>query len=182
MDREINLLNYLPSVLQGFKEFKVLSETENPEISALWSVMEDIMNDQFVNESTENGVNRWETIMSIVPKGTDSLDLRKFRILTRLNERLPYTFTALEQQLATLCGVDGFTLELNNGAYTLIVRVELTAKGKFDEVGSLLKRTVPANILIDLSLLYNQQSLLSGFTHAHLSGYTHEQLRIEVIN
>jgi hypothetical protein len=182
MDREINLLNYLPSVMQEFKEFKVLAEAENPEVSALWSVLEDIMNDQFINDSTENGVKRWETILKIIPKGTDSLDVRKFRILTRLNEKLPYTFTALEQQLVTLCGADRFSLELNNGTYTLTVRVELAAKGKFDEVNELLKRTVPANIVIDLSLLYNQQSVLSGFTHGQLSAYTHNQLRIEVIN
>ena len=167
--------------MQEFKEFQELSKAEDPEILALWTVLENILNDQFVNNSTENGVNRWESILKVTPKGTDDLDVRKFRILARLNETLPYTFTTTEQQLATLCGSDGYTLILNNGTYTLTVRVALTAKGNFDEVGKLLQRTSPANMVIDLSLLYNQHSMLARFTHTQLTAFTHDQLRNEVI-
>jgi hypothetical protein len=147
----------------------------------LWSAIEDAINDQFVNDATENGVARWESILEIVPKGTETLEVRKFRIISRLNEQLPYTYGKLKQQLKTLCGEDGYALELLNNEYKLIVRVELTVKGKFNEVGSLLNRTVPANMIIDLSLIYNQHSLLSSFTHNQLSNYTHYKLRNEVI-
>lgn len=167
--------------MKEFREFKAISTAETPELLYLWGVLEDVMNDQFVNDATQNGVKRWESILKIVPKGTDSLDIRKFRILTRLNEQLPYTYTTLEQRLITLCGQNGYSLQLNNTEYTLKVRVELTVKGKFDEVKSMLQRIVPANIVIDLSLLYNQHSLLSNFTHSQLANYTHDQLRNEVL-
>ncbi|MEG2372762.1 MAG: hypothetical protein RSB36_08290, partial [Hydrogenoanaerobacterium sp.] len=36
---------------------------------------------------------------------------------------------------------------------------------------------VPANIVIDLSLLYNKNETLSHFTNARLSKFTHKQLR-----
>lgn len=182
MDREIDILNYLPNVIKEFREFKALAIAENPELIALWEVLENVMNDQFVNDSTENGVKRWESILKIVPRGTDSLDIRKFRILTRLNEQLPYTMTTLENQLLTLCGADGYSVELENENYTLIVKVNLIAKGKFNEVDALLNRTVPANIVIDLRLLYNQHSTLKQFTHGQLKAFTHKQLRNEVLS
>lgn len=179
MDR--NLLEYMPTIMKEFKEFQALTDAENPEVSSLWAVLEDIMNDQFINDSTENGVNRWETIMNITPKGTDNLDVRKFRLLTRLNEKIPYTLTTIEQQLVTLCGETGYTLYLDNGTYTLTVRIRMYASSKYDEVDGFLKRTVPANMIIDLSLLYNTYSQLSALTHNQMATYTHDQLRKEVI-
>lgn len=179
MDR--HMIDYLPQVLKEVRELKAIVEAEEPEIIDLWTALENVLNDQFIDDATENGVNRLEKILRIIPKATESLDVRKFRILTRFNEQLPYTFRTLQHQLETLCGANGFSLTLNNTDYTLKVRVELGVKGKFNEVDSLLKRTVPANMIIDLSLLYNQHSTLAGFTHSQLSGYTHEQLRNEVI-
>jgi len=176
-----NIIDYLPQILKEVRELKAIVEAEQPEVISLWTALENALNDQFINDATENGVIRWENILNVVPKGTDTLDVRKFRILARFNEKLPYTYRTLEQQLITLCGEDGYSLSLSNLTYTLTVRVELAAKGKFDEVGNLLNRTVPANIIIYLSLLYNQHSLLAGFTHAQLSAYTHDQLRNEVL-
>lgn len=181
MDREINILNYLPAILKEVKELKALSVCENPELVLLWDALENALNDQFVNDATEYGVSRLESILKIVSKGTDTLNDRKFRILTRLNEKLPYTVRTLQNQLSSLCGENGFTLEVNHAAYTLKVRVELTAKSNFNDVEALLDRVAPANMIIDLSLLYNQHLTLDGFTHSQLSAYTHDQLRNEAI-
>ncbi len=180
MDREINVINYLPDFLKEFREFKALAEAENPELLCAWEAYEELLKNQFVNDAEEPGVKRWETILGLLPKGSDTLDTRRFRILTRLNEKLPYTRRILEQQLAALCGEGGYLVDIKNGEYTLAVRVAMAARAKFEEVGSLLGRIVPANMVIDLSLLYNRHSKLAGFTHAELSARTHEQLRNEV--
>lgn len=179
MDRK--LIDYIPQVLKEIRELKAIVETEQPEIINLWNDLESVLSDQFINESTENGIKRWENILRIHPKATDSLDTRRFRILTRFNEQLPYTFKGLQQRLITLCGTEGYTLELNHDEYTLKVRIRLYAKPKLDEVKSLLSRIVPANMVIDLSLLYNTHSKLSTNTHSQLSNYTHKQLREVVI-
>ncbi len=180
MDREIDILSYLPEFLQDFREFQELAATENSEIRALWGRLENVMKEQFINDATETGVKRWEAILKINPKGSDSLDVRKFRILTRLNEKLPYTYKKLAQQLETLCGEDGYSLDLRNNEYKLIVRVALTAKSMLAEVEKLLKRIAPVNIHVDLSLLYKQNLALGSYTHAQMRVYTHEQLRSEV--
>jgi hypothetical protein len=182
MAKEVKMIDYLPGILKEVREFRAINTAENPELSSLWDAIEDVLNDQFVNDATENGVKRWESSLEISPKGTETLDIRKFRIISRLNEQLPYSYAKLKQQLETLCGENGYSIELLNEEYKLIVRVELGVRGKFMEVESLLKRTVPANIVIDLSLMYNQHSAFTNFTHSQLSNYTHYQLRNEVIN
>jgi len=180
--RVVDTINYIPPILKEYKELIAIANTENPELNLLWQSLEDILNDQFINDATENGVKRWEKILTIIPKGTDTLDFRKFRVLSRLNEKLPYTYRVLEQQLITLCGEDGYYLELKNNEYTLIVKIDLTARSKFNDVGNLLDRIVPSNMIIDLTLLYNQNSTLANFTHAQLSAYTQDQLRNEVLS
>lgn len=179
MDR--NLIDYIPQVLKDVREYKHVMEVEQPEIVSLWGELENALKDNFINDATQNGVLRLEKILKIVPKASDTLDIRKFRILARFNEQLPYTFRTLQERLTTLCGKDGYTLELKNDIYTLKVRIELIVKGQYDAVDDLLRRITPANLIIDLDLRYNQHLTLAKFTHAQLAAYTHKQLKEEVI-
>jgi len=182
LDREINLIEYLPGVLREIKEFKALSAAENTEVIGLWEELENVLDDQFVNESTLNGVKRWERILGIKALDTDTLSDRKFRILTRLNEQLPYTYTNLEAQLNLLCGRDEYKLILDSSAYALTVKVALTVKKKYAEVSNLLDRVVPCNIVITLLLMYNQNSTLHQYTHVQLRHKTYGELREEVLS
>lgn len=172
---------YLPDMVKNIREFKGLALGENPEIENLWNGLDGLMNNQYVKDADEVGVQRLEKMLKITPRGTDDMTLRKFRILSRLNEQPPYTYKALENQLKALCGEEGFTMELDENNYKIMVRVALDAKRKFYEVDALLKRVVPANMVIDLSILYNQHSTLASFTHNQLGSYTHDQLRNEVV-
>ncbi|WP_324824980.1 putative phage tail protein [Sinanaerobacter sp. ZZT-01] len=182
LDRKIKLVNYLPQIMGEILEFKELTEAETTEMVKLYHAIQLVADDQYVESATENGVKRWESILKILPKGTDLLEERKFRIVTRLNEKLPYSYRMLLQQLETICGKSGYTVELKEDEYKLIVKVALTVKSNFDDVDLLLHRVVPANLVIDLSLKYNQHSTLEKFTHAKLASYTHEFLRNEVID
>ncbi len=175
------LISYLPEVLRGVYEFRQLTGAENVEIKAASDELENIAADNFIDTLTERGCSRWEKMLDITPKSLDDIGIRRFRILSKLNEELPFTFKGLKRQLAILCGGDGFTAELDNNKYLLSVQVALTVKNQYDEVGKLLEREIPANIEISLSLKYNQHFSFSGYTHADLAAYTHEHLRNEVM-
>lgn len=180
---ERNLIEYIPENLREVKEYNaILTLGEQPEMVESWNAADNVMNDQFIMDATENGVSRWEKIMKIVPKATDTLEARKFALLAKSTEQLPYTFTALHGQMEMLCGEDGFSIERNVNTFTLKVRVALAAKSNFDAVKELLERVVPANMIVDISLLHNQNEVISAYTHEQLSAYTHEQLRNEVVN
>lgn len=181
MARQINIINHLPSILSDYKEYKVISDAISPELNLLWKAIEDTKNDQWINSATENGVKRREKMLKIIPKDTDTLDDRKFRLSAREIDKLPYTYKILDRKLRTLCGPDGYTLDVDYNNFIIKVRVDLTSKKAYDEVELLLDKMVPENMIIDLSLLYNPNSVLSGFTHRKLSRYTHKQLREEVL-
>lgn len=175
------LMQYLPPYMQGYKELIQIMKGEQVEVDALWKALRDGMKEQFISDATEYGISRWERIMKITPKATDTLDERRFRILVRMNESLPYTYTSLSQRLSDLCGSDGYVVALNASAYTLNVKINLINKSNFVDVQELLDRIVPANLVVSLEIIYNQHFTVAAFTHAFLAGHTHEQIRNEVL-
>ncbi|MDD3251908.1 MAG: DUF2313 domain-containing protein [Lachnospiraceae bacterium] len=175
------LIGYYPEVLRGFAEYQVLAGTEQEEIDRLWKAHRDLLADQFVTTATENGVRRWEKILGVMPRGTATMEERRFFILSRLAEELPYTMSRLRQQMEALCGEKGFDIVLRNEEYLLVVRVALTARSSYEDVNAMLRRVVPANMVVDISLLYNQHGKLGKFTHGQMAEWTQYQLRNEVL-
>lgn len=156
--------------------------TEQEEAETLWDALADVMNDQFVQDATEAGVARWEFVLGITPKPTDSIADRKFRILTRIGEQLPFTLRSLEQQLEHLCGAGRYSVSINAGNYKLTIRVALVAQNNYNDVVALVNRIAPANLVIDLSLMFNRHEQWAGQTHAQMAAYTHDQIKSEVID
>lgn len=175
------LIEYLPEVLRGLYEFRALCGAGDRELTMLRERLSGAVDDNFVHSLTESGCARWESMLGIKPKATDSLADRRFRILAAINQDSPYSFRGLLRQLETLCGAEGYSAELDSDNYRLTVKLALAAKGQFDEADKLLRRIVPANIVTELSLKYNQHGTLSALTHGQAAAYTHDDLRNEVL-
>lgn len=179
MRKKLN--EYLPSILLKTYEFPLLCNTEQREFDRLNTAVDEVLDAQFVSTAGERGIERYEQIFSIVPQDTDTLDERRFRVLAKINAQLPFSIRRLRQQLATLCGEDGYRMEIDGGRYMLTVKVALTAKRNQQAVEELLADIVPANMVCTTSLLYNQHADLTRFTHAQLALLTHFEIREEVL-
>ena len=177
MDRK--LMDYLPPVLAEVRDYQALMQAEQAEIDRLWAAAERLLENQFIDGTDETGIARYELMMDIQPKATDDLALRQFRVLSRYNEQLPYTYRKMLEQLKALCGENGVKVELNG--LSLTVKVELTAKEKVNEVRELLERMLPANVLVTVSLLYNQWGSIKLLTWGQAKNKTWGQLRNEVL-
>ena len=175
------LQDYLPPILLKTYEFPLLCETEQPEIDRLHDAADAVLDAQFLSTAGEYAIQRYEKIFGVVPQDTDTLDERRLKVLAKINAQLPFSVRRLRQQLATLCGEDGYKLELDGGKYTLTVKVALTAKRNQQAVEELLADIVPANMICTTSLLYNQHADLTRFTHAQLALLTHFEIREEVL-
>jgi hypothetical protein len=174
------LIDYLPPFMQVYREIATIMETEQPEIDLLWNSADDAFADQYILEATVNGVSRWEFMLGISPKGTDTLDERKFRILARLNQELPYTLRKLMQVLTNLCGEDGYSVEVNAAEYHVEVKLALSNESNYSEVESILKKMLPANLTSAIKIKYNSHKVLNQMSHAELAAFTHDDLRKEV--
>lgn len=171
-----------PPIMQELREFQKIAEIEDSLFEQLKQEIESIVDDQFIQTATEKGIARRERMLRISPFADDTLETRRFRVQGVWNDKLPYTYRVLQERLDSLCGPDGYVIELNAGEYSLNIKTELTKKRMFDEVVRFTRQMVPANIVITVELRYIQHLTLANFTHGQLSQYTHYQLRNEVIS
>ncbi|MGG0663397.1 putative phage tail protein [Viridibacillus arvi] len=176
------MLGYLPPVFHEVKEMIEIAKIENPVLQSLWVEIEDAINNQFILTANESGADRYEKMLKISVPNTDTLETRRFRILTRFNEQAPYTYRVLKQLLDSLLGEGQYVMKRDIVNKTLSVKLELTVKGMFDAVVAMLERITPQNMVLTVELRYNQHNTLSRYTHAQLTRYTHDQLRNEVLN
>lgn len=176
------LIDYLPLYMQEYLEMQKIMEAQQSKVDRLWLAAENALADQFILDATANGVSRWETLLDISPKDTDTLEERKFRLLTRLNQELPYTLRKLEQVLINLCGEDAFAINLRPNEYYIEIQLALGKHFYYQEVVELLNKMIPANMIQYVKLMYNPHNLFLPYRHMDLAPYTHHQIRNEVFD
>ncbi len=173
---ERKLLGYLPEIMREIREFKEIMEAEEPEFKVLYEKIDRAVENCFVDTLDEYGCLRWERILNIVAKDGDEIDFRRLRIKAALNGDTPYTLRSLDGKLRNICGEGNYSLRYANDIYTLSVGIGLRAKRQFEFVKGLLGEIVPANIIIDVRVLYNTHGTLRKFRHGELRGKRHREL------
>lgn len=153
-----NLIEYLPDILRDFYEYQELFKAENPEFDTIDDLLLEWRDNLFPATADENGIRFFENILEITPLPDDTLDIRRYRVITKLNSRLPYTEIQLRRMLAAVCGWDGFTLTIAD----LVVILSLTERNgdKIRIIYEMLRETVPMNLLIKIHQLLNSYGVL----------------------
>jgi len=177
------LIDYLPHILRNVREYRaLLIDGEQDEVSSLWDWIDSVFNDQFMETATVNGVKRWEKMLGITPQSTLTLDERKYNILMKFIEQLPYSYRALERLLTMLCGADGFIINLNASGYTVEIKIAVGNHQNYNQVVDLMNRITPANLVITVSRLYNTWSDASILTWDEAAAYTWDTIRTEALS
>lgn len=175
------IIEYLPEFLQEYREYQEIFVVDQMELDAVRVTIDQMYNNQFVETCDAETIGRYEKVYGIIPPGGSTLDERRFHVLAKMSEEVPYTIRNLCAMLGKLCGETGYQLAVNTKKYTVNVKVDLRAKNNLAAVRDILRKVIPAHILWTAELLYNWHSVLAGFTHLQLSKYTHQALTEEVI-
>lgn len=176
-----DIINQLPEWERDNYELQVISDAFSPILRELESDILQLSMDRFIETASEDTISRWEKLLGITPYATDSLDTRRFRVIVRKRERLPFTETWLKNQLETLLGADGFTMNLDPTNLTLDVKISVNNQSNFETVKDFLERVIPLNVVFTVVQLYNKHGDIkrAGMTHRQLSQYTHRQIRTD---
>lgn len=176
MKNKVSFDNYAPPVIMSSPQVKQIAVIEEAELTEEWKTLKIVLDDSFIETLSEEGIKRWEGIMKITPNISDTLKERRYRIKVRYNERLPYTKRRLYLLLTSLCGENGFTLNIEHNVYTVTVKVALTVKKMFEEVKALLLRILPAEMVLGIDLMYNTWEDVHSYTWDELHQRTWEQV------
>ena len=180
MDRQ--LIEYYPEWLQNYKEIKVLAGIEQDQAEKLWTAVDSVWGNNFIESLDGYGCTRWEKMLGLKNSDTYTLDDRRNNIAVRIAEQRPFTWKAFQNMLTAICGEDGYTVTRDVSNHVITVKVMMTSRNMLNDAKDLVERIIPANMLHDVDLLYNVYGLLRNYTHSQLSAYTHQQLREEALD
>lgn len=146
--RRIDILKYLPPIVADSREFKLVANGVNPELILNWEALEEVMDNQFIMTLSIVGIERWEAMLQLYPKPSDSLDQRRLRILVYTNSKIPYTMRFLIGSLTTMFnGADNFTVNYNNEGYVLKISIHILLGDLIFEFIDFMNRIVPCNVI-----------------------------------
>lgn len=175
------VIDYLPDMLKEIREFKALAESYDVSLKDATRALRKVYNEQFVAEADEQGLAVYERFLGISAGELDTIEERRFRIMARFYENAPYTLKSLEKNLAVLCGEDGFTINRELAEFYIKIRLALTSKKNMKIVERLLERILPANMIYEVELMYNQWNMVSDKTWGELSERSWTDVREEAL-
>lgn len=170
---------YLPDVLREILEFKELGKTTDERFALLDQESKCVLNNSFISSLDDYGCGRWEKMLHLVKRDTDSIEDRRQRILIKFLNQLPYTEKRLMEMLASITGKDGYSLNVDVDDECVRVRIALDRKNQYNEVLKMLEDVVPLNLWLDVQLMYNQHDYVGLYAHKHLSKFTYQQIKEE---
>ena len=177
LSRPIDIYSYFPPVVAETKEIKHISNALTNEFKRLQKARDETYKNQYVSTLEPSGCKRWETMLDIPSKQTDSLETRRIRIASQIVSEIPYTKATLESYLTNICGDTDYLLAIDHSKLSVVVKLELTNKEQQSIVESTLEKIIPANMILDVSLRYRKHEELAKYTYGQLAAYTHGDLR-----
>ena len=148
MNREVDLLSYLPPFLQEFKENRETLEAENPEFVLVWNGADRVLKNEFIETADEFGISRFENILKIIPSGSDTLESRRRKVFLRWFNKIPYTLRAFLERLEAICGDSDFTVTKEFLNYKIDITTHLEWDGQTAELDRLIEEMMPCNMVV----------------------------------
>lgn len=165
-----------PEIIRSIPDIKKIYEINADQEALLDASVNALFDDIFLETMDETKTARWEKMLSIIPLDTDTLSERRFRIQTRVLERMPYTYRVILRKLQTLCP-NGVDWTVDTEKQLIIVRVALASKNMRADMDELLDNVLPLNMEYTLIILYNTYAMLAKHTNVNLKQFTHQQMR-----
>ncbi len=162
----MKLIEYLPEFMQDITEFKQLFGVEDKEVDKLNNAIEKIFNEIIVKTSESYGLDRYEKIYNIKDEITD-IEARRFNILTKINNKVPYTMQWLRNKLNNLIGKDNYEIILDNNNY----KIQIDVLALFEDIAVMLNKDLreqlPANLVVTVNLFQTEQcqQYFAGVVH-----------------
>lgn len=156
MDRK-KLIDYLPPIMQNFKEIKEITNAEQKEVDLIDGEISKVLDNAFIESCDEYGIQRYEKLMDISPSADDTLEFRKAVALARWNNKLPYTVRVLRERLNALCGEHNYMLDTEKTDEYYLACM-LYDENFVEQVSKLFDNILPANIYYEIFYTASNQA------------------------
>lgn len=156
MSQLIRLTDLLPDYYDGIYEMHELTSVEQPQLDELQRIVDRVEANEFISIADSQGLSIFEEMYGLKADNSDSLEMRRFRLLTFLSMYRPYTMRYLREVLLSLDPKS--TIKLINDKYQLVINTRLEKQGEMAQLDTFLAQILPANLVLEMSNNFSGQS------------------------
>lgn len=156
----MKLIELLPPRIRDIKEIADFQEAVQPTIDEIDEKCRQILVNQNPLYADLDGVTVWEEWLMIEPDSSKTLEQRRLDIISKLNERLPFTLVQLHRILAGIVGWDNFKIITYPGEPKLKITLELSDIDYAGNISNLLSHIIPAHVFYDVYDHYESASMV----------------------
>ena len=172
---------HLPDTVKELQEFRKLGEREGVFLAEMATEKEALEKNQWILTAERSGLLRLAAMMGFF--GAEAIETENLReeILYRWSSRSPYTEFHLMDWLDGCLGNEAYRLDIDRDRYLMKLILELRVKEKQDFLKKHLRKIIPANLLLEVSLNKNTYGDLTGMTYGQLMelGWSYGQIPFE---
>lgn len=147
MIQKMKFKELLPEWYTGIVEAELLMDIEDDLFEELRFQIEKIHTNQYVSTADSQTIALYEQMLGITTNISDTLEMRRFRVLTRMTSQVPYTEEYLRELLSSFGDPAEITMFYND--YHLLVEMNFEKVGQLSEIEYLFRSIVPANIFVE---------------------------------
>jgi len=142
-----NLKEMLPRWYDGIYEMQVLMDVETDLLQELSNHIKSLQSNQYISTADSQTIAMYEQMLRINVDNGDTLELRRFRVLTRIASQKPYTLNYLRELLSSFGGPVELDMLYND--YKLLISMSFERQGEVSEIEYIFRSVVPANIVVE---------------------------------
>ena len=141
------LMDQLPEWFKPVLEYIAIMHGGAVELARLDEDAEQIRLNDHIQTADAPTLRYWERFLGIVSSAGDTLEYRRERVMTRINQTVPYTVWHLRERLTELFG-DAYTLEVNPAECWIRIIVTSDRYGAISLLHDLIYSYVPAHLYV----------------------------------
>ena len=145
LTNDIDISKLYPMTISDFEEFLEIAKVENSNFNRVKVELLQMFSMRFVNETDEMGIARWEKMLKLKRRPSDTLEIRRMKVLAKINNKLPYTWRSLQQLLNSIFGEGNYQITLDPQEYILELLIP-SEQNYYREVSEILEPMIPLNI------------------------------------
>ena len=165
-----------PEVIIQIPDIKQIYEAVDKQMEKLRAAVDQMEDDIFLESMGEEKIKLWEQLLIIKPLDDDTLSDRRFRIQSKVLEKLPYSYRVIVRKLTALAP-DG--MEITRSDENVIVKLAIASKKKIKDVAEMLEVTLPLNMNYEVIIMFHTYGFFKDrkMTYGQMKAFSYLALR-----
>lgn len=165
-----------PEIIIQIPDIKQVYKAVDKQIEKLTAAVDQMEKDIFLESMGEEKIKLWEKMLRIKPLDDDTLSDRRFRIQSKVLEKLPYSYRVIVRKLTALAP-DG--MEITRTDKNVTVKLAIASKKKIKDVAELLEVTLPLNMNYEVIIMFHTYGFFKErkMTYGQMKAFSYLALR-----